>query len=260
MATTNINKKLKLKDKRHLFGFLTCQPRSGFTIIELLISIAIMGLLTALFVTNFDRATAGNRVSGDIEVFQAKLNQTRLLAGATENNQNQVSYYALYLPKSYGTYNFYRIVRITSLSPDATACPLNKVITYPLPANDPCAVEQVGFSPGVQMRFPPGRFPGPSSDPAVIFAFKVPTQEIFRIDYDPTTKSGTLVMPEFDCFALDYNQFNYGSRATTGIAGISSYNTRVQAKYFNYTARVDSQPTIEGPDGQPCNGLRGVGN
>src|SRR3990167_7907097 len=103
--------------------------KRSFTLIELLIVIAIISILIGVLVPSMSRSLSGNWLSSDVEVLRAKIEETRLLAGSTQNADEQagtpelpgtarVGYYGIYLPSNDQlddpAKQYYAIVKVSS--------------------------------------------------------------------------------------------------------------------------------------------------
>lgn len=158
--------------------------KRGFTLIELLVSIAIIGLLLALLIPNIDRSLSKNRVANDAELFQSKLEQTRLLAASTQAKDelqsnsatvtDAVGYYGLYLPASTAgdSHNYFSLVRLSYPFTNGIPCTAQTVETQVTnSAGGECVVERVELSQGVDLDL---------TCPHII-AYRVPIQQLTEL-------------------------------------------------------------------------------
>lgn len=162
--------------------FRISAERRGFALIELLISIGIVSLLIALFITNFDRATASNRLAEDAELIKSKIEQARLLAGSTQitdepagssgdSNYDPAGYYGLYMPKD--TTTQLQLVRVPYPAGRFTPGDCFERETIVIGGDlTVCLVETIVFNRGVEFTY---------TGESRIIAFRVPTQQYFTI-------------------------------------------------------------------------------
>ena len=117
--------------------------RAGFTLIELLVSIAIIGLLSALLVPSIDRTLSRNNIANDVDLIRSKIEETRLLAGSTQQADGAtVGYYAVVFPAGRPTH--FSIIRVQDSS--GTNCPISQALSEPN-----CLIEEVSLSKGVEL-------------------------------------------------------------------------------------------------------------
>lgn len=200
--------------------------KQAFTIIELLVSVAIIGLLIALLIPNIDRSLNKNQVVNDVDLFKAKMEEVRLLAGSTQQVDEQenssdandpVGYYALYIPDE-SSADYFSIVKID----------------YPLESNSPvvcspdaiilgepsCVIEKINLSRNVTLSW---------SGVTQFIAFRVPTQKLHKI-----VMSGTNWVEESPIFDGSVFELNYltggGLKATVEL---DNYTGRVKVTYTN---------------------------
>lgn len=145
--------------------------RRAFTLVELLITIAIIGLLTGILVTNVSRSLSVNRLSDDVTLLESKIEYIRLLAGSTQ--QGTVSsnftadpnstYYALLIGPGSGQIS-YRIVKLSS-DLNAGACSVSTATN-----SSSCLIEQDQLAGGDTLT-------NASANPAIV-AFKAPITQL----------------------------------------------------------------------------------
>lgn len=171
-------------------GILRQPVRKGFTLIELIISMAIISLLIALILPNIDRSLSKNNVANDAELFKAKVEEVRLLAGSTQIvdetdgdagtiDQDNVGYYAIMLDLQGFAGDYFSLVRISyPLSNASLPCAPNRVATQARDESGPCFVQRVKVSSDMQ------RVSG--NHDRFFLAFTAPTQQFTKIQNEPT--------------------------------------------------------------------------
>src|SRR3990167_5446871 len=173
--------------------------KRSFTLIELLIVIAIISILIGVLVPSMSRSLSGNRLASDVEVLRAKIEEARLMAGSTQTNDEQIGkdlpntdrvcYYGILFPTQdmidnannpqRGT-SFYAIIRLSRpiqswpttgdgigyCSPTGDT---NGILDQAIKGIGACLVERVNLTGGVA--FDSSALPGQR-----IVGFKVPSQ------------------------------------------------------------------------------------
>lgn len=180
------------------------RTKPGFTLTELLVAIAIMGLMFGLLVPLVDRSLGGNRIASDAEVFRSKLEEIRLLAGSTRNEDessdsrhagavtyDEVGYYAIWLHSDSYNSNHYDVVRL-SYPVNATSaqvpCKPNQAQDQAWNQSGDCFVERITMSKGVQLSC---KVCGDTRDSRSnhFLAFSVPAGQFFEVE---TNAAGTI--------------------------------------------------------------------
>lgn len=204
--------------------------RRGFTLIELLVSIAIMGLLIALLVPNINRSLQKNQIAEDVELFKAKLEETRLMAGSTQQSSTgDNGYYGVYI--SPGENDEFYIVRVDK-DPNKNDEGICGVTTITNQISDSggegsCIIEQVAMAGKIIA----GSVENPQTDAPRLVVFKAPIQQIDGIKWyrDANEGKGTWKLEGGDL-----------SRYWDPVATISSKNTSKTAemKLGDYSGKV----------------------
>lgn len=167
--------------------------KKGYTLIEALITMAIIGLLLGLLVPLVDRNLGKNRLANDAELLRSKVEEVRLLAGSTQLQDesgesvhptfDEAGYYALFVHSDAYDSDHYDIVRL-SYPVDATApevpCKPNDVQSQALNQSGPCFVGRIDMSRGVEFSCKMcGATPEFRSNH--FLAFRVPTRQFHHV-------------------------------------------------------------------------------
>ena len=198
--------------------------KKGYTLIELLVTITIMGVLTALFIPGIDRTLSRNNIAYDASLISSELESARLLAGSTQQVENNglpnYGFYALYIPSS--GQSLY-VVRLdgngTTIPGEITGnpgpCPNDQVLTSS--PKDDCLVKTDQLSNGVNI----------STGNSVIVVFASPTQQA-SVYSGAITNSGPLTSgsPSIKVSQTVLGQIHTATLSidyVTGEAGMISY-------------------------------------
>ena len=200
--------------------------KRGFSITELLVSIAIIGILTALIVPGVDRAMNKNHLPNDIKVMQAKFEETRTMSasrGADQGGINydeissktkKVGYYGVYFPSDTSLNEYYivklsrykgRFVESTDVTDDTDPaygnttdyCWVDDVVAK----KSECILETIKFSKDVVYTYSPAR----------IYAYLIPEGTYYIIN-----EEGNMIM------AGSKVSLKQGKRAADASIGINS--------------------------------------
>lgn len=182
--------------------------RRGFTLIEVLVVIAIVGVLTILLIPNINRSLSKNNLAGDAQLLSSKIETARLLAGSTQKAEGNdaFGYYGIYLPPQTG--NTFQVIRVSADPNNAGAmtlpCNANDIITNKFPAK--CIVETITLSQGVTMTF------AGSSYRFVLF--RTPSQQAYFAD--DSANPGSLVIGDAPGAVFQPGiKLQYGSKTVT---------------------------------------------
>jgi prepilin-type N-terminal cleavage/methylation domain-containing protein len=165
--------------------------KPGYTLIEALVTIAIIGMLLGLLVPLVDRSLGKNRLANDVELLRSKIEEVRLLAGSTQSADeieeasaevtDDVGYYALYIPGDSRPNNFFAIVRLSepiklaggSGSPP-NYCSAAIAADQAVSGRGHCLVDKVLLSRSVVI--------ADTDHPDRMVAFRVPTRQLFELE------------------------------------------------------------------------------
>lgn len=199
---------------------LALKARKGFTLIELVISIAIIGLLIALLIPNIDRSLSRNNIVTEVDLLKAKIEETRLMAGSTQQLDNGTGYYGIYLPA--GDNSYFTIVRLTVGTDQKFSAPCTVEIAIAESQSgssegNVCLVERVALSKSIILRNQAG------GDKLIIY--KAPTQQISEAKLNGQVwEAGT---PDFNWG----NNLQLQSPSKTATVTIESYTGKVSVIY-----------------------------
>ncbi len=203
------------------------RTKPGFTLIELIVTIAIMGLMFGLLVPLVDRSLGGNRLANDAEVFRSKLEEIRLTAGSTQNadesststhtgtlTYDEVGYYAIWLHQD--NYNggngkeHYDIVRLSyPVNGTSAQIPCRPIDVQPQAWTEsgPCFIERVEMSRGVDLKC----LLCSQTNGNHFLAFSVPAGQFFEVETKGNVWEETTFMsdvgedPDAPILELTYN-------------------------------------------------------
>lgn len=198
----------------------------AFTLVELLVSVAIISLLIALIIPNIDRSLSKNNLSNDVELFKAKLEETRLLSGSTQQideyygdagstSQDATGYYGILLHR--GARAYFSIVRLSYPIAAVSACMPANVITQAENQSGECFIERVNLTPGVKTAALPENF---------FIVYRTPVQELSKV---VRTGGGWIV--DVPTFPTPLFQLTYESK--TAKVDVDDYTGRVTVQYEN---------------------------
>ncbi len=215
--------------------------KRAFTVIEMLVSIAIIGLLTTLLVPMVDRNLGKNRLANDAEMFRAKLEEVRLLSGSTQGSdestftsgddrvKDEVGHYAMLIPKANRGSDYFAVVRLSdpvSITlggadpPPPNYCSASLAISHADPSSSFssderfCLVDRVTLSSGVGLT---------NNGENRLVSFKVPSKQINEITKD--RENWGVSAPIFDWV------FSLTSGGKTAKVNLEPYTAKVVVTY-----------------------------
>ncbi len=157
----------------------------AYTLLEVLVTTAIIGLLIGLLLPNIDRSLDKNNISNDVDLLKAKIEEIRLLSGSTQQTDetgatagaggsDETGYYGLIIPA--GEVGYLGVARISfpldELSNSDTWCSVDSAIADAADGNGNCLIERLNLSADVTV----------ADNPVdQIIAFRVPAQRMTRI-------------------------------------------------------------------------------
>jgi len=207
----------------------------AFTLIEALVTIAIIGMMLGLLVPLIDRSLSKNRLSNDVEILKSKLEEVRLLSGSTQQADEIVpdqgdfdsaGYYAVLLHANAYQNQSVDIVRLSypvdSTDPNVPCLP-ETAQQQAFSQSGPCFVERIILSRGVTINC---RICGPTQEYASnhLLAFRIPTRQLHHIHVIDSRWTEDVPVYENPVFELTFQD----KRATVSI---DPYTGKVTATY-----------------------------
>ena len=140
--------------------------KRGYTLIEVLVTIAIVALLTILFIPDISRSLKNNNLAGDVELVSSSVQSARLLSGSTQqvdagSNNSSTGYYGVYFTTNQSKIYIERIS-------DGADCPLNS-------NNNNCTVQEIDLSSGTTIS---SVVYNTSDISKLLIYFQAPTQQL----------------------------------------------------------------------------------
>jgi type II secretory pathway pseudopilin PulG len=206
---------------------------AAFTLIEALVTIAIIGLLIGLMVPLVDRSLGKNRLANDAELFRSKLEETRLMAGSTQSGDvtsspdprlvKEVGYYALLIPGASRPDNFIAVVRLSepiNLGEIENYCSADTAVSQAVSGSGHCLVDRLSLSSGVAVV--------DTAHPDRMIAFQVPSRQVFELKRDAVSGWEFTPQPTFDWTASEFRLTFSGKVATVRL---EPYTAKVNVTY-----------------------------
>lgn len=199
----------------------------GFTLIELLISIGIIGIMLTLLIPNIDRSLSKNDLANDAELFKSKVEETRLMAGSTQQvdadqgligagQVRKTAYYAMFIPTT--SHDYFAIVRLSSeldipTAPGCTMINVEAAVNDPSVGNQDCIVQRNRLSRSVTLA---------SANPRIII-FQIPSQTVFE-----GRKNGINWVKRNPDFGWSFT-LNLGTKSAT--LSVEDYTAKITTTY-----------------------------
>ncbi|MBI4948459.1 type II secretion system protein [Candidatus Berkelbacteria bacterium] len=197
--------------------------KKAFTLIEVLITIAIIALMATLLIPNINRSLSKNNIANDAQLLQAKLEQVRLLAGSTQQFDSGKGYYALYFPSDSNKDVYILRVDDTTDNPTAT-CKISSFTNSEVISQTygDCVVEKIPLSNGVTHQ---------TTSPVFVL-FKVPTQQLFKAQYTPNVGI-EIVDPQNIVYSswIDFSDLSLNNGEKTATLSVNNVTGKLSFKF-----------------------------
>lgn len=200
--------------------------RRAFTLIEVIVSMAVMSVLLSIFMSGIDRSTGSERLANEVEVFDSKLQAVRLLAGSTQTSDDppslnnldsdKVGYYALVLNSGREEAS-YSVIKVSwPLTPDSPTAERPCPIALASQLDPTCLVEKVKLQR--QLTY--------EASEQSIFAYRVPSGNLVKLK-----RVGSGWQEEKPVFSEPLLSFHY--RANQAVVSVEAYTGKLKVKYVD---------------------------